>query len=163
VLAHLLALARTTRAELHEAAQPLDLEALAQRVVAEFAPEAHASGRELGLASPGPFPLSGHPVLLELALRNLVQNALAHTPAGTQVEVVLDPASRCVQVIDDGARHDGAAGAGASARLQPLKLGLGHRVVEKVAALHGARFEPEVPLGGQRRAWRILFPMPALR
>lgn len=161
VLAHLLALARTSRAELDEAAQPLDLDAVARRVVAEFAPDAHAGGRELGLASPGPFPLSGHPVLLELALRNLVQNALAHTPPGTQVEVELDPAARSLQVSDDGPRHAGLPGEAASARVQPLRLGLGHRVVEKVAALHGATFEPDVRLPGDRRAWRLLFPAAA--
>jgi two-component system, OmpR family, sensor histidine kinase QseC len=38
-----------------------------------------------------------------------------------------------------------------------LRLGLGHRVVEKVAALHGATFEPEVTLPDARRAWRIRF------
>ena len=59
---------------------------------------AHAGGRDLGLSSPGPFPLAGHAVLLELAIRNLVENALAHTPPGTQVEVELDPAARWVQV-----------------------------------------------------------------
>ncbi len=167
VLAHLLALARASRAELDEAAQPLDLDALARRVVSEFAADAHASGRELGLSSPGPFPLSGHAVLLELALRNLVQNALAHTPPGTQVEVELDPASRWVQVADDGPRHEGASsegisgeGASTRGRVEPLKMGLGHRVVEKVAALHGARFEPDVALPGERRGWRILFPGP---
>jgi len=156
VLAHLLALARTSRAELHETVQPVDLDALARRVVAEFAPHAHAGGRELGLSSPGPFPLSGHPVLLELALRNLVQNALAHTPRGTQVEVELDPAARALQVADDGQQHAGPPGESA-APLQPLRLGLGHRVVEKVAALHGATFEPEVALPDARRAWRIRF------
>jgi two-component system sensor histidine kinase QseC len=97
-------------------------------------------------------------VLLELALRNLVQNALAHTPPGTQVEVELDPAARSLQVSDDGPRHAGRAAAAASPRVQPLRLGLGHRVVEKVAALHGATFEPDVPLAGERRGWRILFP-----
>jgi len=165
VLAHLLALARTSRVELDEAAQALDLDALARRVVSDFAPDAHAGGRELGLSSPGPFPLSGHPVLLELALRNLVQNALAHTPPGTQVEVELDPAGRSLQVSDDGPRHSGTPGAAAPAGVQPLRLGLGHRVVEKVAALHGATFEPDVPLPGARRAWRIRFgaPPPALQ
>lgn len=158
VLAHLLALARTSRAELDEAAQEVDLDALARRVVSDFAPDAHAGGRELGLASAGPFPVSGHPVLLELALRNLVQNALSHTPPGTQVEVELAPAERMLQVVDDGLRHGGAAGHKAPGTVQPLRLGLGHRVVDKVAALHGASFEPNVPLAGDRRAWRLQFP-----
>lgn len=161
VLQHLLALARTSRAELDEAAQPLDLEEIARRVVSDFAPDAHAGGRELGLASAGPFPLSGHPVLLELALRNLVQNALAHTPPGTQVEVELDRAAGLLQVSDDGLRHAGAPEAAPPARVQPLRLGLGHRVVEKVAALHGAQFEPDVALPGARRGWRIRFAAPA--
>jgi two-component system sensor histidine kinase QseC len=157
VLAHLLALARTSRAELDEAAETVDLDALARRVVSDFAPDAHAAGREIGLTSAGPFRLSGHPVLLELALRNLVQNALAHTPPGTQVEVELDPQARMLQVSDDGLRHSGDPGASAPAGVQPLRLGLGHRVVEKVAALHGAAFEPNVPLAGDRRAWRLRF------
>jgi two-component system, OmpR family, sensor histidine kinase QseC len=161
VLAHLLALARASRIELDEAAQPLDLDVLARRVVSEFAPHAHASGRELGLSSPGPFLLSGHPVLLELALRNLVQNALAHTPRGTQVEVELDPQRRALQVADDGQRHADQP-AEAATTLQPLRLGLGHRVVEKVAALHGATFEPDVALPDARRAWRIRFPAAAI-
>lgn len=161
VLADLLALARTSRAELDEAAQPVDLQDVARRVVSEFAPDAHAGGRDLGLASDGPFPVAGHPVLLELALRNLVQNALAHTPPGTQVEVELDPQQGWVQVSDDGPRRAGAPGEPASARLQPLRLGLGHRVVEKVAALHGASFEPDLAVAGGRRAFRIRFPRAA--
>jgi len=160
VLAHLLALARASRAELNEAAEALDLDALARRVVADFAPDAHAGGRELELASPGVFPLSGHPVLLELALRNLVQNALAHTPRGTRVAVELDPAAHLLQVSDDGPCHEGVAGEAAPAGVQALRLGLGHRVVEKVAALHGATFEPDVPLAGERRGWRIRFAAP---
>ncbi|MDB5900213.1 MAG: two-component sensor histidine kinase [Ramlibacter sp.] len=158
VVAHLLALARASRAELDEAAQPLDLDAVARRVVGDFAPQAHAGGRELGLVSPGPFPMSGHAVLLELALRNLVQNALAHTPKGTQVEVELDPAGRRLQVNDDGMWRDEAPADTEPGSLQPLRLGLGHRVVEKVAALHGAVFEPQTALPDGRRCWRIRFP-----
>ena len=157
VLSHLLALARASRAELAEAAQPLDLDAIARRLVGEYAPAAHAAGRDLGLASPGAFALAGHAMLLELALRNLVENALAHTPPGTQVEVELDPAARWLQVSDDGPAREGAAAAGTPG-LQPLKLGLGHRVVEKVALLHGATFEPAIALPGRRRGWRLVFP-----
>lgn len=157
VLAQLLALARASRAELDERTEALDLDALARRVVAEYAPEAHAGGRELELASPGPFPLTGHPVLLELALRNLVQNALAHTPRGTRVAVELDPPARVLQVSDDGAAQAAPAQDAAPAGVQPLRLGLGLRVVEKVAALHGARFEADQPLPEGRRAWRLRF------
>jgi two-component system sensor histidine kinase QseC len=157
VLAHLLALARASRVELDEAAETVDLDALARRVVSDFAPDAHEGGRELGLSSAGAFAVSGHPVLLELALRNLVQNALAHTPPGTQVEVELDPAGRMLQVIDDGMRHTHPPGEAAPGTVQPLRLGLGHRVVQKVADLHGAAFEPNVPLAGERRAWRLRF------
>ena len=158
VLSHLLALARASRAELHEAAQPLDLDAIARRLVGDYAPAAHAGGRDLGLASPAVFPLSGHAVLLELALRNLIENALAHTPPGTQVEVELDPSAGWLQVSDDGPAREGAAVTNAPGSLQPLKLGLGHRVVEKVASLHGARFEPAIALPGGRRGWRLVFP-----
>jgi two-component system, OmpR family, sensor histidine kinase QseC len=161
VLHHLLALARTSRAELHETGQPLDLAALAARVVADFAPDAHAGGREIGLASPGPFVLTGHPVLLELALRNLVQNALAHTPRGTSVEVELDPHLRWVQVCDDGARHAGQPVGPSTERLAPLQLGLGHRVVEKVATLHGGSFEPDLAPEDGKRCFRISFPAAA--
>jgi two-component system sensor histidine kinase QseC len=142
--------------------ESLDLDALARKVVSDYAPDAHAGGRELELASDGPFPLSGHPVLLELALRNLVQNALAHTPRGTRVAVELDPAAQVLQVSDDGAQRQGRAGEAAPPGVEPLRLGLGHRVVEKVAALHAATFEPDVPLPDGRRAWRIRFaPEPA--
>lgn len=161
VLSHLLALARASRAELNEAAQEFDLEALARRVVAEFAPAAHAGGRELGLESQGPFLLNGHSVLLELALRNLVENALAHTPPGTQVEVALDAGARWLQVSDDGPAHAGAMADPQADAVRPLRLGLGLRVIEKVAALHGASFEPDLPLPGPRRGWRLRFPPPA--
>jgi two-component system sensor histidine kinase QseC len=64
VLADLLALARASRTELAEAAQVLDLGDLAREVVGEFAQAAHASGHDLSLACPGPFLVTGHPVLL---------------------------------------------------------------------------------------------------
>ena len=69
----------------------------------------------------------------------------------------LDPAGGILQVSDDGPLRTGSPGEATPAAVQPLRLGLGHRVVEKVAALHGATFEPDVPLPGQRRGWRLRF------
>ena len=132
----------------------MDLAALARQVVAATAPRADAGGRELGLDGEGPFVLPGHAVLLELALRNLVDNALAHTPPGTQVTVRVDGAGRCLAVEDDGpARATTQAPGERSA--DHLGLGLGHKVVAKVAALHGAAFESEAD--GARRVFRLRF------
>lgn len=154
VLTHLLALARASRAELDEAAQAVDVAAIARDVVAAFAPAAHAGGRELSLEAPEPLHVAGHPLLLDLALRNLVENALSHTPPGSQVEVRVDAAARCVEVCDW--LPDGTAVPAPAAQGPSLGLGLGHRVVEKIAAIHQARFERPPP-GARPRCYRIAF------
>lgn len=160
VLAQLLWLARASRTELAEAAQPLDLAELAGRVVADYAQPALDSGHELALAAPETFPLSGHPVLLEVALRNLIDNALGHTAAGTVVEVQLDPQRRWLQVCDTGAKTTTppATPPGTPRSTLTLGLGLGHRVVEKIAAIHGAEFAQVPAPPGFSACYRLSFP-----
>ena len=79
------------------------------------------------------------PMLLELALRNLIENALRHTPPDTQVEVsVWRDASGCgVSVSDDGQR----SGAFATPAQAASGLGLGLRLVERIAEQMGAQLE----------------------
>jgi two-component system sensor histidine kinase QseC len=163
VLKHLLALARASRTELMETAQPLDLAELARRVVGEYAQVALDSGHDLGFAGPARWPLTGHAVLLELALRNLIENALGHTPGGTVVEVQIDLQAHWVQVCDNG-QHGAARAAQPAAQPGPapgpaqvLGLGLGHRVVEKVAAIHKARFARVPAPAGFDSCYRITF------
>ncbi len=155
VLAHLLALARASRAELAEAAAPFDLAALAARVIAEYGASAHANGNRLALAAPASFVLTGHAVLLEIALRNLLDNALGHTPRGSLVEVQLDATARWMQVCNNGATS-GATGSESRPALN-LGFGLGHRVVEKIAAIHNASFGPGEPPPGFSACYRISF------
>lgn len=131
ILAQLLDLARAQRDLPPGEAARTDLGATAAALVAELAPAAYAGGHELALDAPAqPVWLDGPPLLVELALRNLVQNALQHTPPGTQVlvEVSDGPGGRRVSVSDDGQRP------GAPALAAPRGgLGLGLRLVQRIA------------------------------
>ncbi|AMO24978.1 sensor histidine kinase [Ramlibacter solisilvae] len=152
VISHLLALARADRVAFQEAAEPVELHALAAQVVAQLAPEAEAAGRQLALKGET-LALHGHPVLLELALRNLIENALSHTPPGTLVEVHVDAAGHCLEVRDEPP----AERAEDSARPTPaLRLKLGHKVVQKVAEIHGASFQA-LPGAAGGSCYRLVF------
>ena len=79
-----------------------DLSAIAREVVAYMAPLALANGRSLGaLGTDQPVHVHGNSHAIEDAIRNLVENALAYAPAGTEVVVGVDPAGT-VSVIDRG-------------------------------------------------------------
>ncbi|WP_439889321.1 sensor histidine kinase [Pseudomonas sp. MBLB4123] len=100
----LLSLARIesgARAIAEGGAQRLDLSQLARELGLALAPLAHARGIALALEAEQSVWLRGEPTLLNELLCNLVDNALAHTPAGGNVVVrVLPPA--VLEVQDDG-------------------------------------------------------------
>lgn len=158
VLTQLLALARTRRADLEEAAVPVNVTELARQVVGRLAPQAHAGGRELsfeGDEGGGPLEVIGHATLLELALRNLVENSLCHTPPGTHVAVQVDAQLRSVAVTD---HWPAAPDSDWQLKARPAhSLGLGHRVVGKIAELHGASFQPWAGAPGEARCYRLAF------
>lgn len=156
VLSHLLALARASRSELAQASQDVDLHALTREVVAAMAPFAHQKQHDIGVTGAGPLQVRGQPVLLEMALRNLVENAVVHTPAGTRVEVQVDSDARYLQVCDDG--QPPAAFDGIERKAASSGSGLGHRVVRKVAEVHGAQFAEVPSPDGFTRCWRLSFP-----
>jgi len=112
--------------------EPVDLCALAQGVVADHAALAHELGQDIALEAPSqPCVVPGQRTLLELALRNLVDNALRHNPAGTYVEVRVARDAKgqiLLSVSDDGTDFGAApmpsAGTG---------LGIGLTLVERIA------------------------------
>ena len=121
-----------------------DVAEVARRVVDRFAPEARRSGRELVLTVRGPTRVTNDPRRLELAVGNLVANALAHgegevdvTVQGqaTHVEVVVEdqgpgfPADFVDRAFDRFARADDSRSTRGS--------GLGLALVRAVADLHG--------------------------
>lgn len=146
VISHLLALARASRAQVEQSLVPVDLSELARSTVAEFAQTAYSSGHELSFQTSGPMPVRGHPALLDMALRNLIDNALRHTPTGTEVEVQVLPDLSVVRVCDGSpSGRVPRKMPDQSHEQRPAGLGLGHRVVRKVADLHGAGFEAVTP------------------
>ncbi len=100
----LLSLARVengARAIAEGGAQRLDLSQLARELGMAMAPLAHARGVALALEADQPVWLRGEPTLLNELLSNLLDNALAHTPAGGNV-IMRVSAPAILEVEDDG-------------------------------------------------------------
>jgi two-component system sensor histidine kinase QseC len=137
ILSQLLDLARaqSLTAELPES---VDLCALALRVVSEHAALAHDLGQDIALEAPEqPLALPGQSTLLELALRNLVDNALRHNPAGTYVEVraARDASGQVTLSVSD----DGGDFSAARTTDPNTGLGIGLTLVERIAQSQGAQ------------------------
>lgn len=138
ILTQLLDLARAQRNSGDSEPVATALGEVAADLIAAHAQQAHDSGHELSLVQPdAPVTVRVTPMLLELALRNLIANALRHTPPGTQVAVeVWQDAHGCgVSVSDDGQR----AGAPVVSAAATHGLGLGLRLVERMAEQMGGQ------------------------
>ena len=148
LIAQLLALAEADSGEdLSDAS--FDLVALARAVTSEMAGAIVAGGRNVAFdAAHASWECRGTPGLVEVAIRNLLENAMRHTPAGSEIVVSIDATGR-LHVCDDGPgvaeqfrdhlfeRFSKADAHGAGA-------GLGLSIVRRVMLLHGgsARLEP---------------------
>jgi two-component system sensor histidine kinase QseC len=148
ILSQLLDLARAQRTDASglpgEAAAVMDLGAVATELISRHAQRAHETGHELALVQPDtPVRVHAQPMLLELALRNLLENALRHTPAGTLVCVAVWEKAQTVglSVSDDGQRGTRPTSAVRPAVLSAdaAGLGLGLRLVERMAEQLGAQ------------------------
>jgi len=80
----------------------VDLNKVASLAVAAMAPWAIAQGKAIAFAgTEWPVNVKANVHALEDALRNLIENAVAHAPAGTEVTVTVDRAGR-IDVADRG-------------------------------------------------------------
>jgi two-component system sensor histidine kinase QseC len=145
--------------------RPVDLAEFAEATVAERLDDAIAGGHVLELqVEAGPLWVQGDADLLAVALRNLVDNALRHTPAGCRVTVRVEVAEGHAQlsVLDDGPGVPDAElprlgqrfHRGPAARAEGSGLGLA--IVRRIAELHGAILEFQLaPAGGLivRMSW----------
>lgn len=158
ILQQLLDLARVQRDALAQSSTQVDLGSLASSVVEDHVPRAYDQDHELALVRPdAPVIVQVPAMLAELALRNLVDNAIRHTPAGTQIQVDVwsDSSGMGVAVSDDG-RRAGAFGVPASDG-----LGLGLRLVERMAEQMGARLETGQAQTPMTTRYALLWSTPA--
>lgn len=146
ILAQLLDLARAQRGGSQgedPAWKPVALGDLVANLVASHAPAGFQSGHELSLDQPEDVvTVRTQPLLLELALRNLIENALSHTPPGTQVGVQVWRTADAVGVsVSDDGQRPGAPVVAATASSGASGLGLGLRLVARIAEELGATLE----------------------
>lgn len=123
--------------------EDVELNGLAAEVVAYLAPLAIAAGKSVALVPANrPVRVTGSATALNDALRNLVENALAHTPGGSEVTVTVTedatigvrdrgpgvPEAQRARIFERFWRAPGSGGTGA---------GLGLAIVAQTARAHG--------------------------
>jgi two-component system, OmpR family, sensor histidine kinase QseC len=166
LIEQLLTLARLDPGAKPSAGKACDLVRIAADAVGAVAPAAVAKGVELALSHTEPVGVTGDPDLLRILVRNLVDNAVRYSPAGTAVQVSVQrngpnaelsvndegpgiPAAERNRVWDRfyrilGSNEDGS--------------GLGLSIVRRIAELHGASVRLDDGEGG--RGVRAVVSMP---
>jgi len=132
-----------------------DLHAVCVDAVAFMAPLAVDRGQTIALTgAPGPVWVRGHAEALFRAVRNLIENAIRHTPAGVSIEVEVTEAG-VVRVLDDGPGVPAADRESIFRRFwrrdrgKAESRGLGLAIVARVAEAHeGSVSIDERPGGG---------------
>jgi two-component system sensor histidine kinase QseC len=128
---------------------PIDLTALARRVMADAAPAAMVKHQDIELLAPQPCTALGHEALLGVLLRNLLDNAIRYSPEGAAVHVIVEAVNGQPRLViaDSGPGLSDADQARLGERFfrvlgtdQPGS-GLGWSIVRRIADLHGLKLE----------------------
>ena len=137
---------------------PVDLAAVARRVASDLAPRALARGQSLELDADDGCTIPGNEALLEVLVRNLLDNAIRYAPASAPVKVgVRREGGRVALIVEDGGpgipeADRGRLGERFFRRLESgaSGSGLGWSIVRRVAAVHGldVRVGVSAELGG---------------
>jgi signal transduction histidine kinase len=164
----LLDISRLDSGQLSIERAPLDLAALARRVVEEVRPA--NDGRQIEFAAPDEsLPVAADELRLEQVLQNLIQNALKYSPEGEPVAVRVErrSTSAAVTVVDRGIGIPTTAlprlfgrfyrAPNAEAR-QIGGMGVGLYVVKEIVTLHGGDVTVE-SAEGQGSTFTISLPL----
>ena len=131
-----------------------DLSAISADVVAQLTPIAIRKGRNIRFLDKGSPIITGHAEAIGRAVRNLVENALVHTPDRTQVEVTAGPGA-AISVRDYGPgipvekREIVLKRFGRGEHSHGTGSGLGLAIAQRIAEAHGGRIAiGDAPGGG---------------
>lgn len=120
----------------HGSFEDVDLVELASSVATQLAPWIYDNNHILEFVSSGQGTrVRGSPSLLRDSLRNLIENAVRHTSDGTLVIVSANERSF---IIED--RHPSIPLKCERTSSPSDSLGIGLKIVERIAEIHGARF-----------------------
>ena len=139
-----------------------DLRAIASDVATGLTPLAVAHGRSIAFRDVGAVEVPGHAEAIGRALRNVVENAVSHTPPRTVVEVVAGPGRQC-SVRDHGPGIPVAQRSDVLKRFHRLDksrtegAGLGLAIASTIMELHGGEIRIEDAPGGGALI-RLIFP-----
>ena len=141
VLARLLRLARLQSSGAPLQMAEFDLARALRDLTADHVPAAVAAGIDLGYSGPDRLTLTSDEVLLAELIGNLIDNALRHGAAETEVTVTLDarPEGPRIAVSSNGPAVDPARLARISQALSPAEAPLTARATEHGLGLHLVR------------------------
>ncbi len=140
--------------------RPIDLAALSADIISRMKGLADSKGQKLSLSAHEGACVTGDETALREALRNLVDNAIKHTPSGTEIRVEVD-AGGTIVVEDSG---PGLGSLSAEEMQKPFRkgtttssgAGLGLAIVRQAAELHDGRLDiGPSKLGGVRFVIRL--------
>jgi signal transduction histidine kinase len=158
-------LARIESGTLDSGTERVDLTELAGDAVEALEPAAAARGVELRLHADAAIAVRGNPTALGRVIRNLLDNAIRHSPEGStvDVEVVAEADTAVVRVTDRGTGFDAEFAAAAFDRFSrpdPSRTrtgggaGLGLAIARGIVEAHGGSIGIE-PAGGGRVAFAL--------
>lgn len=160
-------LVRVESGRLDLATDSVDLAEVADTALDALAPTAAAAGVGLSLDTDGRVGTHGDAAALGRVVRNLVDNAIRHAPAGSAVHVSVgvDVSGPWIRVVDEGPGFDPAFAAKAFDRFTRADssrtrhtggAGLGLAIARGLIEAHGGEVWVEPPPGG-----RVAFRLPA--
>lgn len=152
-----------------ESQQSIELSELARRCAAAYANSALEKDIDLSVNAGGTFTLCGDPVLLEVMLGNLIDNAIRYTQAQGNIEIDIarqggQGGQIVLSVRDDGPGLSETDKARAADRFYRVEgngssgSGLGLSIVERIAQVHGAKVLLEQGLNAKGLGVSVLFP-----